>query len=65
MEVFINQSPVPLAEDATLNQALQYSDARQPFAVAVNQQFIPRSAYDTTILKAGDRIEIVHPVTGG
>lgn len=65
MEVFINQTPTHFAEDITLNQALQYSDACQPFAVAVNQQFIPRSAYGATILKAGDCIEIVHPVTGG
>ena len=65
MEVFINQIPTHFVEGATLNQALQSSDARQPFAVAVNLQFIPRSAYDTTLLKAGDLIEIVHPVTGG
>lgn len=65
MEVFINHISVQLAEGATLSQALQDSDARQPFAVALNLQFIPRSAYDATILKAGDLIEIVHPVTGG
>lgn len=65
MEVFINQISTHFAEGATLNQALQSSDARQPFAVAINLQFIPRSAYDATILKAGDLIEIVHPVTGG
>jgi sulfur carrier protein len=65
MEVFINQISTCFEEGTTLSQALQSSEARPPFAVAINLQFISRQAYDTTILKAGDKIEIVHPITGG
>ena len=35
------------------------------FAVALNYQVIPKSQYNTTALKDGDKIEIVHAVGGG
>lgn len=65
IEVLINHNPITLPPDTTLAQALQLISAQPPFAVAVNLQFIPRSAYDTTCLKAGDAIEVVQPITGG
>jgi sulfur carrier protein len=38
---------------------------RGPFAAAVNMAFVPRALYDDTRLNAGDRIELIAPVTGG
>lgn len=35
------------------------------FAVAVNQQWVPRSTYAEKILKAGDVINIITPMQGG
>lgn len=35
------------------------------FAVALNYQVIPKSQYPTTLIKEGDKIEIVHAVGGG
>jgi sulfur carrier protein len=34
-------------------------------AVARNQEIVPRAAWPTTTLHAGDAIEIVRPVQGG
>jgi sulfur carrier protein len=34
-------------------------------AVAVNRNVVPRSAYDTHRLEAGDRVEILEAVGGG
>lgn len=65
IEVFINHTPITLPPHTTLAQALQLISAQPPFAVAVNLQFIPRSAYDAIYLKAGDAIEVVQPITGG
>jgi thiamine biosynthesis protein ThiS len=31
----------------------------------VNREVAPRSAYATTLLRDGDRLEIVHPMGGG
>ena len=35
------------------------------FAVAINNQLIPRIAYNTTVLQANDRIDIIVPMQGG
>jgi len=34
-------------------------------AVEVNLDIIPRTAHATTVLKNGDRIEVVHAIGGG
>ena len=34
-------------------------------AVERNEAIVPRSAYDTTVLAAGDSLEIVHFIGGG
>jgi len=38
---------------------------RSRYAVAVNTRFVPRAQYAAQPLAAGDRIEVVSPVTGG
>jgi thiamine biosynthesis protein ThiS len=34
-------------------------------AVERNEEIVPRSAYGTTLLEAGDQLEIVHFIGGG
>lgn len=38
---------------------------RRGIAVAVNREMVPRTAWDTTIIAPGDRIELVTAVQGG
>jgi sulfur carrier protein len=35
------------------------------FAIAINNQFIPRTAYSTTVLYESDRVDIIVPMQGG
>lgn len=35
------------------------------FAIAINNQFIPRTAYSTTLLSEDDRVDIIVPMQGG
>lgn len=65
MQVFINKNAHELAEGATVADAIAAVDAKQPFAAAVNTQFVPRTQYAAHRLKEGDRVEIISPVTGG
>lgn len=37
----------------------------QNFAVAINEEFVPRSQYQTTQIQTDDAIEIVAPMQGG
>ncbi|MDO8451017.1 MAG: sulfur carrier protein ThiS [Rhodoferax sp.] len=65
MNVFINQMPYDLPVGATLADAVALLQAKPPFAAAVNLQFIPNTQYAHQLLQAGDRIDIIAPVTGG
>lgn len=65
MNLRINDTPCTLPADAKVVDALALIDAKPPFAVAVNRQFVPRSNYASHALQADDRIEVIRPVTGG
>lgn len=65
MNILINDKPFALADGATLTDALAALAATPPFAVAMNREFVPRSAYAARALQPGDRIEVIRPVTGG
>lgn len=65
MQIFLNRQAMNIADDATLADALAQAEAKPPFAAAVNLQFVPKQRYDTTLLKAGDQLEVIAPITGG
>ncbi|MDX1465822.1 MAG: sulfur carrier protein ThiS [Halomonas sp.] len=62
----LNDETAHLPADTTLADALQawhYADRR--VAVAINGEFVPRSAYAERVLDDRDRIDVVAPVGGG
>ncbi|WP_395315899.1 sulfur carrier protein ThiS [Variovorax sp. UC74_104] len=65
MNILINDKPFTLPDEAKLTDALAALEATPPFAVAVNREFVPRSAYATRTLQPEDRVEVIRPVTGG
>ncbi|MGJ7493366.1 sulfur carrier protein ThiS [Variovorax sp. ZT4R33] len=65
MRVLINDTPHALSEPATVADALAAMNAVPPYAVAVNREFVPRSAHAVHALKEDDRLEVIRPVTGG
>jgi len=65
MDVLLNGQALALPDNATLADAVAHSGAQPPFATAVNGAFVPRAAHAATVLAAGDRIDLVQPVTGG
>jgi len=65
MNILINQSATDLPEGASVADAVAYLAPQPPFAVAVNLQFVPQSGYAEHVLKTGDSVEIIAPVTGG
>ena len=65
IEILLNNQATQLPPGATVAQALAQLQPRPPFAVAVNTQFVPKSRYDSQVLQAGDKMEVIAPVTGG
>jgi sulfur carrier protein len=65
MFVIVNGEPLPLPDPSTLAELLCVLAPSAPFAVARNEEFIPRLHYEQCAIAEGDRIEIVHPMAGG
>ena len=65
MDIQINQKLLSLPEGASIADALAAFGARPPFAVALNGDFVARTQHAVRALRAGDKLDVVHPVAGG
>lgn len=66
MSLTVNGEPYELPEPATVTALLdRLGIAAARVAVEVNEDVVPRGTYDTRVLSAGDRVEIVQFVGGG
>lgn len=65
MFVLVNGQAYPLPESGTLAAVLRSVSPLAPFAVALNEEFIPRGTYEDCLIHPNDRIDIVHPTAGG
>lgn len=66
MIVHINGEESEVAADLSVEQLLKELEIRSGrVVVELNRDIVSREAHDTTFLKEGDKIEIVHFVGGG
>jgi thiamine biosynthesis protein ThiS len=66
MNITINGQSHSISDYKCLSELINELDlANGALAVAINQQVIPRSQYETIILQAGDQVEFVRAVGGG
>lgn len=66
MTIRFNGETREIADDMSLAELLeQIQDLPENFAVAINEDFVPRSAYNGTQVQAGDAVELLVPMQGG
>lgn len=65
MKISVNKIVHSLSVGTTLADLVLQLKPVPPFAVAVNMQFVPKTAYATMPLSEGDSVEVIRPVTGG
>jgi len=65
MAIIVNGKLQPLPAPATLEVLLHALRPSYPFAVALNNEFLPVASYELCLLSDGDSIEIVNPSAGG
>ena len=64
--ITINGTPLIQAEGSTRLELLQKQNYRtERVAVELNGEIVPKAAFGQTILKDGDRLEVVSFVGGG
>jgi sulfur carrier protein len=68
MKIYLNGEELEVPEGITLAELIKSLNIRVRevgFAVAVNEEVVPKSKYESHKLSDGDRVEIVHLVGGG
>jgi sulfur carrier protein len=65
MRVIVNQAEHQLPPGSKVSDVIGLINAKPPYAVAVNLNFVPKMKHAEHILQENDRIEIIAPVTGG
>ncbi|MBI1764626.1 MAG: sulfur carrier protein ThiS [Acidobacteria bacterium] len=66
MEIQVNGEPQRIAAEATLNAFIvQLGLAQERLAIELNLDIVPRPRWHETVLRQGDKLEIVHFVGGG
>ena len=66
MTLTINGQPMDVPDGLTVETLLDHLRVKREYtAVALNREVTPKSAYATTRLCEGDRVEIVRPMGGG
>jgi sulfur carrier protein len=66
MNVTVNGKPMELPEGLTIDALLARLKVQREYtAVALNREVAPKALYAETVLKDGDKVEIVRPMGGG
>ena len=65
MRIIVNQVEYELPSQSLVSDALALIDAKPPYAVAVNLNFVPKTKHAEFVLNENDQIEVISPVTGG
>ena len=65
MNVWLNNKTITLNSGDSLQVLIGQSAVQEPFAVAVNGQFVPKPTYAGVTLQNDDRIDILSPIQGG
>jgi sulfur carrier protein len=68
MRLYLNGEELEVPEGITISElikSLNIQVREVGFAVAVNEEVVPKSKYESHKLSEGDRVEIVHLVGGG
>ena len=66
MKIVLNGREEELGAGATVSDLIDSAGlSGRRVAIEVNAEIVPRSAYASRVLAAGDRIEVVHAVGGG
>lgn len=65
MNIYINEQKFCFDRDVKLIEALERFKVSQPYAILLNDEFLPQSDHSFTWLKDSDKIDVVGAIQGG
>ncbi|WP_178863709.1 sulfur carrier protein ThiS [Thiomicrorhabdus cannonii] len=63
--IHINDQPMDIKTGSSLLDAVMAFGATPPFALLLNQNFVPASEHANTAVQENDRIEVISAIQGG
>jgi len=63
--IWINDNPMSFESAGSLEKLLTEFGVVKPYAIVLNNQFIPASKHDAIKLCPNDRIEVISAIQGG
>jgi sulfur carrier protein len=65
MHVLVNNQVIEMGRETSLLVALAHYGAQAPYAILLNDRFLPHSAHAQTQLNANDRVDVISAIQGG
>lgn len=65
INIYFNSEAQQIQPQVLQDFLLQKNHTDLHFAIAINNKFVPRAVYSTTLLRDGDRVDIIVPMQGG
>ena len=66
MNVTVNGKPMEVPDGLTIDGLLTHLGVRREYtAVALNREVTPKHQYAQSVIRDGDKVEIVRPMGGG
>lgn len=65
MNIKINEQEYTFEKKVTLTDVLKRYQMFQPYAILLNDEFIPKSEHAGTWLKENDKVDVVGAIQGG
>ncbi|WP_321323460.1 sulfur carrier protein ThiS [Thiomicrorhabdus sp.] len=65
MNIIVNQQTLSFEHKVNMPKVIEEGKFIPPYAVLLNDEFLPKSQYQDTWLKENDKVEIVGAIQGG
>lgn len=64
-QVQLNGEAIAIEQSQTVADFLQQQQVGGRFVVVINEEVVPKSNWNDTLIQPGDRLEIMSPISGG
>ena len=65
LQVQLNGEPLDINHKQTVSEFVAKQDFNGRFVIIINDEMVAKSGWQDVVIQAGDRIDIVSPISGG
>jgi sulfur carrier protein len=65
LQVQLNGELLDINHEQTVSEFIDKQDFNGRFVIVINDEMVAKSCWQDVVIQAGDRIDIVSPISGG